>query len=233
MSIIPVPQTAIGVTADPNGTVNDIPVKVSREWYRFFGLIQRAQGGSTDIFGDVNQELNLNDEVTNAAIIELRSQLADVSSQAIVARSMAEALQKRVEELEFRPPLLELGELLKSVGTITSGTYTPTLTNVANLDASTAFVTSYLRVNNRVIVAGSVDIDPTLTATNTELGISLPIASNIGATVDVAGAAFDTSIAGMGAAIVGDATNDRARLFFTSTDVTNTSMFFIFMYRII
>lgn len=61
-----------------------------------------------------------------------------------------------------------------------SGTYTPTLTNVANL-----------------------------------------------------GAAFASAIAAQGAAILGDATNNRAQMQWVAGDITNQSMFFTFSYEVI
>ena len=63
-------------------------------------------------------------------------------------------------------------------GNVFSGTYTPTLTNATNIDASTATSCQYMRVGNVVTVSGSVNIDPTAaTGTLAELRISLPIAS--------------------------------------------------------
>ena len=112
--------------------------------------------------------------------------------------------------------------------------YTPTLTNVANIAASTAYQCQYLRVGNSVTVSGRVDIDPTLATTATQLGISLPIASAIGAVEDIAGVAFGPAVASLGAAILGDITNDRAQLEYISlSDVTNQAMYFIFTYQII
>lgn len=113
------------------------------------------------------------------------------------------------------------------------GTYTPTLTNVANVSASTNYQCQYLRVGNTVVVSGKLDIDPTLATTATQLGISLPIASNIGAAENCGGVAFASAIASQGAAIVGDAANNRAELQYISTDVTNQPMYFIFQYLII
>lgn len=110
------------------------------------------------------------------------------------------------------------------------GTYTPTLTNVANLDASTAYACQYLRVGNTVTVSGKVDIDPTLAATVTQLGISLPIASNFTAQEQCGGTAAASGIAGQVAAIRADATNDRAELVYVSGDITNQSMYFSFTY---
>ena len=115
-----------------------------------------------------------------------------------------------------------------------SGVYTPTLTNVANLSASTAYECQYMRIGTTTaLVSGRVDIDPILPATQTQLGISLPIASNIGATEDCAGTAFAPNIAGQGAAIIGDAANDRAEMDWVSGDTTNQAMFFVFAYQVI
>lgn len=116
---------------------------------------------------------------------------------------------------------------------LASGTYTPTLTNVANLDGSTAFQCQYTRVGSVVTVSGKVSIDPTLAATSTQLGISLPIASNFGAEEDCAGTAVAPGIAGQCSAIKADTTNDRAQLQFVSGDLTNQPMFMTFSYRII
>ena len=116
---------------------------------------------------------------------------------------------------------------------LTSGTYTPTLTNVANLDASTSYEAQYMRVGSAVTVSGRVDVDPTLAATSTQLGISLPIASNLGATEDCAGTAHASGIATQGAAILADATNDRAQMQFISADVTNQAMYYTFTYQVV
>ena len=61
----------------------------------------------------------------------------------------------------------------------------------------------------------------------------LPIASNLGATKDCAGVAFASGIAGQGAAILGDAANDRAQMQWIAGDVTNQAMYFTFTYQII
>lgn len=113
-----------------------------------------------------------------------------------------------------------------------SGTYTPTLFNVENVSASTAVQCQYMRVGNRVTVSGRVTIDPTTTTTLTQLGISLPIASNIGNSQDCGGTAAASGVVDNPAAIIGDAINDRAELSYVCSDVTNHNMFFTFMYSI-
>lgn len=120
-----------------------------------------------------------------------------------------------------------------SVPTLTAGTYTPTLTNVANLDGSTAYSCQYMRVDTVVTVSGQVEVNPTLAATSTQLGISLPVASNLANANECAGSAGASGVAGQVAAIRGDATNNRAELVFTAGDVTNQPMFFTFAYRVI
>jgi hypothetical protein len=116
---------------------------------------------------------------------------------------------------------------------ITAGTYTPTLTNVANLDGSTAYECQYLRVGSVVTVSGKVDVNPTAGAVQTRLGISLPVASDFGAEEDCGGAAFAHVIAGQGAAIRADSTNNRADMTWLSGDTTSQPMSFTFTYAVI
>lgn len=117
--------------------------------------------------------------------------------------------------------------------TSVSNTYTPTLTNVANLDASTPYVTSYARLGAAVVVWGKVDVDPTIAATATQLGISLPITSNLANAQECGGTAFCPAVAGQGAAILGDTVNDRAQMEWISGDITNQPMYFVFGYQVI
>ncbi len=117
-----------------------------------------------------------------------------------------------------------------AVANSTSGVYTPTLTNGTNMAASTAFECQYMSVGSVITVSGKVIVDPTSVG-NTILGLSLPIASNLGAEEDCAGTAFGPGIAGLGAAILGDAANNRAQMQWTAADFTSQSMFFSFTYQ--
>jgi hypothetical protein len=117
---------------------------------------------------------------------------------------------------------------------LVSDVYTPGLTNVLNLDASTAYQCQFLRVGSSVTVSGKVDMDPTAAASLTRLGLSLPIASNLGADEDCAGTICSQANPSLSGAIQSDAANNRAEVqFMSSTDVLNRSWYFIFMYRII
>lgn len=119
------------------------------------------------------------------------------------------------------------------VGDITDGTYTPTLTNTTNITASTAFAAQYMRVGNTVTVSGRVDIDPTSATTLTVLEMSLPIASNFASTFQAGGTAFSSEVAGLGAAISAEITNNRAVVSYTTaTDVANRSFGFSFTYLV-
>jgi hypothetical protein len=61
---------------------------------------------------------------------------------------------------------------------ITSGTYTPSWSGLANVDSVTAFSCQYMRVGDTVTVSGWVTINATVDNTSTTLSFSLPINSN-------------------------------------------------------
>jgi hypothetical protein len=114
-----------------------------------------------------------------------------------------------------------------------SGTYTPTLTNVANLDSSTAFQCQYLRVGSVVTVTGKVTVDATAPGVQCQLGMALPIASNFGAQENCGGAAYATQVSGLGAAVRADATNNRAEFAWISPSTGSQNLYFSFSYVVI
>jgi hypothetical protein len=130
-------------------------------------------------------------------------------------------------------PVFDPSRAFLSLLDMAAGVYTPTLTNVANLDAITSYEAQYIRVGTVVTVSGKVDADPTLAATSTKIGISLPVASNLGATEDCAGNATCPTIAGQIAAILADTANDRAQMEWIAGDVTNQPMYYTFLYQVI
>lgn len=125
---------------------------------------------------------------------------------------------------------------VSSLPTLTSGTYTPTLFDGTNVDASTAYSCQYMRVGSVVTVSGRLDVDPNTISTLTEIGISLPIASafSIASGNELGGtaSAADT-VYGATALIRADQTNDRAHMQFIIPDTDNRAWFFSFTYRII
>lgn len=131
------------------------------------------------------------------------------------------------------------GNKLHNIGTVTgttdqfiaSGTYTPTLTNVTNIDSSVAAVCQWIRVGNVVHVSGNVQIDPTAAAA-TELGMSLPIASNFSSYIQLNGVGCDgTDAHAIG--IVADPTNDRAKFDWVTANNFNGFYSFTFTYLVI
>lgn len=119
-----------------------------------------------------------------------------------------------------------------TIPALESGTYTPTLTNDLNLDASTAYSCQYLRVGSVVTVSGRLDADATA-AGAARVDISLPIASNFANSNECAGAGASEQVAGFSAGIYGDTANDRASMEWIAVDTGNRPIHFHFTYRII
>lgn len=69
----------------------------------------------------------------------------------------------------------------------TEGTYTPTITGIANYASGTAYVCRYMRTGNTVTVYGKVTVQPTATATITTFSLSLPVTSTFSDSYDAAG----------------------------------------------
>lgn len=121
---------------------------------------------------------------------------------------------------------------LQAITTGTSGQYTPTLTNVVNVSASTAYLCQWSRTGDMVTVSGRVDIQPTAAVlTITTLGISLPIASNFTTALECGGtaASYEAILAGP---VLGDSASDRAVIAFRASDTNNAIWGFIFMYKV-
>lgn len=120
-----------------------------------------------------------------------------------------------------------------SLPTLTSGTYTPTLTNVANIDSSTANVCQYQRVGSIVTVFGTASVDVTAAA-SFSLGISLPIASNFAAATDANGVAAYSNVGSDGGGrISADTSNDRVTLVCLSPSTSAITFYFSFSYAVI
>lgn len=116
---------------------------------------------------------------------------------------------------------------------IASGTYTPTLTGVSNIDGTTSAVCNWIRVGNVVHVSGQISVDATLASGNLEVGISLPIPSAFTLIAQCAG----TGVMNLGAvsafSVQADVTNDRATLFGPSLSTLNNGVAFTFTYVVL
>ncbi len=116
---------------------------------------------------------------------------------------------------------------------VASGTYTPVLTNVLNIAASTAFLCQWIRVGNVVTVSGKVDIDTTAGGVLAQLGMSLPIASNFATAQNLGGTFVHYGNEGRGGGILADVANDRADFQGLWTNAANLSFAFSFTYTVL
>lgn len=103
-------------------------------------------------------------------------------------------------------------ENIKNGYDVEAGFYTPSLTNVANLDALTSTNMHYLRIGSQVFMSGTFAVDPTATA-STSFRISLPFASDFTSNSDAHGA------------IVGMSTST-GRTLLANADTTNNEILF-------
>lgn len=115
---------------------------------------------------------------------------------------------------------------------IASGTYTPTLTNVANVTGSTADVLQWMRVGNVVTVSGKVIFQPTAATTLTRLGITFPIASTTSTSTKCGGSCISDSTINQGT-IKADTTNNRADVNVGSpTSIVSQNWYLTFTYLV-
>lgn len=115
---------------------------------------------------------------------------------------------------------------------LAAGTYVPTITSVSNVDSTANPTASYMQVGNQVTVYGQVSVDPTSAAATT-IGISLPVASNIGATTDGRGLVWTDAATVTLPKIIGNVASDRVDALFTTSSASNNIYYFSFMYTVI
>lgn len=112
-----------------------------------------------------------------------------------------------------------------------SGTYTPTLTSVANIAGSTAYLCQYMRVGAVVTVSGRVDIAASLNSTVTQLYLSLPIASSINSAEKLGGVGAVVNAAGFASSISCD--SSKALFSYTAANTSNNTFSFTFTYQLV
>ena len=128
---------------------------------------------------------------------------------------------------------LQCDSIVNDTG-LAHGTYTPTLTGVNNVSSSTARLATYMRVGNTVTVAGQIDVTPTVNNAQTTIGISLPIASAFTTAYQAGGSGHTiaNSVAGHGASIQADATNDRVEMDYYETHGGTDTISYTYTYQI-
>lgn len=114
--------------------------------------------------------------------------------------------------------------------TVSSGSFTPTLTNTTNVASSTGARGFYTRSINVVDVTITVQVTPTASATVTTFSVDIPIASNF--TTGVEGAGTSTPDGADCAHLNIDTTNDKFTASFTSTGTTGVWVTLHFKYTV-
>jgi hypothetical protein len=110
------------------------------------------------------------------------------------------------------------------------GLWTPTLTNTANISASTAYECKYIAHGKHIYGTGKVDIDPTTTLTLTQLRMTLPFTvANFAAATDVTGGFITTGGVNECGDIIAVVGAQTIEFNWTCVDVTNKTRRFWFM----
>jgi hypothetical protein len=119
-------------------------------------------------------------------------------------------------------------------GKVIGDKYTPTLTGMANVAASSANEHRYIRVGAFVTVNGSISVTPTAAAaTFTQLAISLPFTTNLSSLYDIrAPAAPDNSLGHTTPFLSADTGNERAILNFFSGSTGVCGWSYCFTYEV-
>lgn len=114
------------------------------------------------------------------------------------------------------------------------GTYTPTGTAVANVDSITPQVCYWSRTGSIVTVWGGVALDFTAGGGATsDARLSLPVASNFGASTDAAGSGANASANSAPLFVNADVTNDALFIRTFAPNTTSNSYAFMASYRVI
>jgi hypothetical protein len=116
-------------------------------------------------------------------------------------------------------------------GKITSSTYTPTFTGVANVTGTpTASGTwKWIRIGNVVTYSGAVTVNVTAGTALTELRGTLPVASAIAATTDLSGTVnMPLTYPSSDASVIGDVANDQMDILFTCSASTGSRVIRVF-----
>ena len=112
---------------------------------------------------------------------------------------------------------------------VCSGTYTPTVTNVANTAARSGSVCTWIRVGNVVTIGLNLQIDPTAADTTTQVSITMPpvMSGNFGSSDDASGCVqvrtddTDANMPSVAYITANSGTQVLIMSFFTGTSVIN------------
>ena len=140
----------------------------------------------------------------------------------------------------FSPP--NVGDVLTAVSSrgevewqtpaYSSGIYTPTATDITNIASSTTHQSNWSRVGNIVTVAGAVTITTNANGL-TQLGISLPVASNFTTIYDASGNVIATGATTHSGVVYSNVANDYVVIEFRHNGTVGADDFrFTFSYQV-
>lgn len=117
---------------------------------------------------------------------------------------------------------------------IFDGQFSPTITPVTNVASATIQDMTWGRVGNSIFFSCRGSIDVTSASVATEVGITIPVASNFTLFTELAGVAYSADQAALGASLRADITNDRIALRYVAGAGTSSYEFTITgSYRVI
>ena len=192
---------------------------------RLFGRDASGAGAGTEI------SLNATLEFTGSNAIQRAALTGDVTAPA--GSNATTIATSAVTADKILDGTIALADVAATA--LTSGVYQPTLTSVANVDATTTHNAFYWRVGSMVGVIGQVNINPTTAGgTSTQVGVSLPVASNfVSTTEDGSGSGRDGSSNGQAGNLLPDTTNDRMQLTFLCANANDQSWSYYFAYQVL
>lgn len=198
---------------------------------------------NSNIFENSNQSVSGNNDTGSAVSLTDTSQAISFSNNVIrgTQHRYAVFLGTNSTGIDVKGEQMQAGTVgfilnqatAASTNTIPGGNfYTPPLTAVTNVAASTAYsTTNYVKEGLKVTQSGRVDVTPTANASTTTLGIGLAIASNFTNVYDLVGVAT-SQFGNICGAINADTVNKRAQLQFTSSNTSSNAFYYSFSYII-
>lgn len=214
---------------------------VSREWYMFFLSLFNltGSGGSSVNLEDlqVGPPNVLLDEV--AGLVDTGDAPNDNFAASIQAQ--VNALANAFVGTPERPDVLPLDQRINALEqapvpqpdaypALAFGTYTPTISNLVNLDSATVSgVWKYSRIGNIVSGSGYINVDPTATGP-AQFRATPPIASAFSASTDAAGSATGLGVSGF---TYSNAASDLFEVSFTAIATSTHSLCVTYWYEIL
>lgn len=199
--------------------------------YKIFGS-HEAVKAFEDLF---NKSLEINPELIELAIL-----LASISRKSINDKTKDKDFSALLTKTQDNFDTNDYVNLFKKIDpeeniirsnkniAYTLDSYTPTITDLANISSTSVVGVNFFTYGNYSRVFGRISIEPTASATLTQFRISLPTYTNIINVYDLSGFGSDVNSI---LRIFGDTANDEAFAEFVSTGTSTTTFDFSYEYR--